>query len=143
MGAPGQPDEPGQPGQPGPPARSSRSSRAEPPWWREPTRPQWLAFLAAWAGWVLDGFDFTVFLLAMPAIAREFGVTWVATAGGVTLTLLVRLAGGLAAGWAADRWGRRLPLMLSIVWFALCDGHRPGGGRRGGPHPGLPPPAAA
>jgi SHS family lactate transporter-like MFS transporter len=92
------------------------------PWWREPTRPQWISFLAAWAGWVLDGFDFTIFLLAMPAIAREFGVTWVATAGSITLTLLFRLLGGVTAGWAADRWGRKLPLMISIVWFALCDG---------------------
>jgi len=92
------------------------------PWWREPTRPQWISFLAAWAGWVLDGFDFTIFLLAMPAIAREFGVTWVATAGSITLTLLFRLGGGVVAGWAADRWGRKLPLMISIVWFALCDG---------------------
>ncbi len=91
-------------------------------WWREPTRPQWISFLAAWSGWVLDGFDFTIFLLAMPAIAAEFGVTWVATAGSITLTLLFRLAGGVAAGWAADRWGRKLPLMISIVWFALCDG---------------------
>ncbi len=97
-------------------------SQAVQPWWREPTRPQWISFLAAWAGWVLDGFDFTIFLLAMPAIAAEFGVTWVATAGSITLTLLFRLAGGVAAGWAADRWGRKLPLMISIVWFALCDG---------------------
>ncbi len=93
-----------------------------PPWWREPTRPQWTAFLAAWAGWVLDGFDFTVFLLAMRDIAREFGVTYVATAGAITLTLVVRLAGGVAAGALADRAGRKLPLMISIVWFAACDG---------------------
>src|SRR5205814_6659521 len=25
-------------------------------------------------------------------------------------------------GAAADRWGRRLPLMISMVWFAICDG---------------------
>ncbi|WP_242346302.1 MFS transporter [Anaeromyxobacter terrae] len=91
-------------------------------WWREPTRPQWLSFLAAWLGWVLDGFDFTIFLLAMRDIAKEFGVTYVATAGSITLTLLVRLGGGLAAGALADRVGRKLPLMISIVWFALCDG---------------------
>lgn len=97
-------------------------SQPSQPWWREPTRPQWISFLAAWSGWVLDGFDFTIFLLAMPAIAAEFGVTWVATAGSITLTLLFRLAGGVVAGWAADRWGRKLPLMISIVWFALCDG---------------------
>jgi SHS family lactate transporter-like MFS transporter len=36
--------------------------------------------------------------------------------------LLVRLLGGAAAGWAADRWGRKLPLLISVVWFAVCDG---------------------
>jgi SHS family lactate transporter-like MFS transporter len=90
-------------------------------WWREPTRGQWASFAAAWAGWVLDAFDFTVFLLVMPAIAREFGVSSTAAAGSVTLTLLTRLAGGLLAGTAADRWGRKLPLLVSIAWFACCD----------------------
>jgi SHS family lactate transporter-like MFS transporter len=44
-------------------------------WWREPTKPQWTTFIAAWLGWILDAFDFTVFLLVMPEIAKEFGVT--------------------------------------------------------------------
>jgi SHS family lactate transporter-like MFS transporter len=92
------------------------------PWWKEPTRPQWCAFGAAWAGWVLDAFDFTIFMLVMPNIAREFHVANVATAGSITLTLFARLLGGLLAGSAADRWGRKLPLMISIVWFATCDG---------------------
>jgi MFS transporter, SHS family, lactate transporter len=91
-------------------------------WWREPTRAQWTNYLAAWSGWVLDGFDFCIFLFAMKDIAREFGVSYVATAFSITLTLLVRLAGGVGAGWLADRRGRRLPLVLSIVWFAACDG---------------------
>jgi MFS transporter, SHS family, lactate transporter len=97
-------------------------SAAAVPWWREPTRAQWTSFGAAWAGWVLDGFDFTIFLLVMPAIAREFGVSYVQTTLSVTLTLVMRLVGGFAAGAMADRWGRKLPLMISIVWFALCDG---------------------
>jgi SHS family lactate transporter-like MFS transporter len=91
-------------------------------WWREPTRGQWCSFFAAWVGWVLDAFDFTIFLLVMPAIAKEFGVSRTAAAGSITLTLLLRLLGGVAAGAAADRWGRKLPLMISLVWFALCDG---------------------
>ncbi|HEY2746656.1 MAG TPA: MFS transporter [Polyangia bacterium] len=78
--------------------------------------------MAAWVGWVLDAFDFTIFLLVMPAMAREFHVGVTATAGSITLTLLLRLFGGVAAGAAADRWGRKLPLMISLVWFALCDG---------------------
>lgn len=92
------------------------------PWWKEPTKDQWTAFGAAWFGWVLDAFDFTVFLLVMPDIMKEFGVTATTTTLSIALTLLLRLAGGMAAGWAADKWGRRLPLLISIVWFAVCDG---------------------
>jgi SHS family lactate transporter-like MFS transporter len=92
------------------------------PLWREPTRAQWACFLAAWFGWVLDAFDFTVFLLVMPAIAKDFHVSITATAWTVTATLLLRLVGGTVAGAAADKWGRKLPLMLSVVWFAACDG---------------------
>ena len=28
-------------------------------WWKEPTRDQWRAWVAAWLGWTLDSFDFT------------------------------------------------------------------------------------
>jgi SHS family lactate transporter-like MFS transporter len=91
-------------------------------WWKEPTRAQWSAFTAAWAGWVLDAFDFTIYLVVAPEIAREFGVSTTAVMGSLTLTLLVRLLGGVAAGALADRYGRKLPLMLSLVWFAVFDG---------------------
>ena len=91
------------------------------PWWREPTRAQWSAFTAAWVGWVLDAFDFTIYLLVMKDISKEFGVSITAVAGSITLTLLVRLAGGAVAGWMADKWGRKLPLMLSLLWFAVFD----------------------
>lgn len=92
------------------------------PWWKEPTKDQWTAFGAAWFGWVLDAFDFTVFLLVMPAIMKEFDASATSTAASIALTLLFRLGGGITAGWAADRWGRKLPLLISILWFAACDG---------------------
>ena len=45
------------------------------PWWREPTKDQWYAFIAAWLGWTLDAFDFTVFLFLLgadrPGISRR------------------------------------------------------------------------
>ncbi len=90
-------------------------------WWREPTRAQWAAFAAAWVGWVLDAFDFTIFICVTTSVSKEFGVSTTAVAGSLTLTLIVRLAGGVIAGWIADRWGRRLPLMLSLLWFAAFD----------------------
>lgn len=88
----------------------------------KPTRGAWAALTAAWLGWVLDAFDFSIFFLVMPKIAAEFGVSIKSTAGSVTATLLVRLLGSFVAGWAADRFGRKWPLMISIVWFSVCDG---------------------
>ncbi|HTE56224.1 MAG TPA: MFS transporter [Kofleriaceae bacterium] len=104
------------------PTGAMKRTRRHSAWWREPTRPQWMAFLAAWLGWVLDAFDFTIYLIVVPEIAKEFGVSPTSALGSLTLTLLVRLLGSVVAGWMADRWGRKLPLMLSLVWFAVFDG---------------------
>jgi hypothetical protein len=38
------------------------------------TKDQWSAWIAAWLGWMLDAFDFTIFLFIMAPIAKEFGV---------------------------------------------------------------------
>src|SRR5437879_11908585 len=35
----------------------------------------------------------------------------------IMLTFLV--AGGICSGTAADRWGRKVPLMFSILWYSL------------------------
>jgi SHS family lactate transporter-like MFS transporter len=91
------------------------------PWWREPTKDQWLAWTAAWLGWMLDAFDFTIFLLIMGPIANEFGVSVTAVAAVLTFTLWLRLIGATASGWLADRVGRKTPLMISILWFSACN----------------------
>ena len=91
------------------------------PWWKEPTKDQWYAYVAAWLGWTLDAFDFTVFLLIMAPIAKEFNVPLTDVAIVFTLTLWMRLAGAVSSGWLADRLGRRLPLMISILGYSLCN----------------------
>jgi MFS transporter, SHS family, lactate transporter len=90
-------------------------------WWKEPTKDQWYAWWAAWLGWTLDAFDFTVFLLIMVPISQEFGVPLAAVAFVLTITLWMRLVGAVAAGWLADRIGRRTPLMISIAWYSLSN----------------------
>ena len=50
------------------------TSSSNVPWWKEPTKDQWYAYIAAWLGWTLDAFDFTIFLLIMVPIAKEFDV---------------------------------------------------------------------
>src|SRR5271155_5797679 len=68
------------------------------PWWREPTKDQWYAFIAAWLGWTLDAFDFTVFLFLLVPIAREFhaDLTLVVLVG--SLTMWMRFVGAIAGG---------------------------------------------
>src|ERR1700680_2145267 len=91
------------------------------PWWKEPTKDQWIAWWAAWLGWTLDAFDFTVFLLIMVPISQEFGVPMTAVAAVFTITLWLRLVGATASGWLADRVGRKIPLMISILWYSICN----------------------
>jgi SHS family lactate transporter-like MFS transporter len=91
------------------------------PWWKEPSRDQWNAFIAAWLGWTLDAFDFTIFLLIMAPIAKEFDVPLTAVTAVFAITLWLRLVGATAAGWIADRMGRKTPLMISILWYSLCN----------------------
>jgi SHS family lactate transporter-like MFS transporter len=100
----------------------SVSVNAQPlPWWKEPTKDQWIAWWAAWLGWTLDAFDFTIFLLIMVPIANEFKVPLTDVAVIFTLTLWLRLVGATASGWLADRVGRKIPLMISILWYSICN----------------------
>jgi hypothetical protein len=90
------------------PMSTSTDTMRPVPWWREPTRDQWLAWWAAWVGWTLDAFDFTIFLLIMVPISKEFGVPLTAVATVFTVTLWMRLVGATASGWLSDRVGRKL-----------------------------------
>ena len=90
-------------------------------WWREPTKDQWTAWWAAWLGWTLDSFDFTIFLLIMLPISQEFDVPLTAVTAVFTVTLWLRLLGATASGWLADRVGRKTPLMISILWYSICN----------------------
>jgi MFS transporter, SHS family, lactate transporter len=70
---------------------------------------------------MLDAFDFTIFFLIMVPISQEFGVPLTLVAGTVTFTLWLRLLGAFGSGWPCDRIGRKTPLMLSILWYSICN----------------------
>ena len=91
------------------------------PWWKEPTKDQWMAWLAAWLGWTLDAFDFTIFLLIILPIAESFNVSLLLVGWLFTITLWLRLVGAVGSGWLADRVGRKTPLMISILWYSICN----------------------
>src|SRR5262245_20260463 len=89
------------------------------PWYQQVNRDQWRAFWATFLGWVLDGFDFTIITFILIDIQKTFAVDSFLAGILGTVTLMMRLVGGALAGTAADRWGRKLPLMLSILWFSV------------------------
>jgi MFS transporter, SHS family, lactate transporter len=80
-----------------------------------------MAWIAAWLGWTLDAFDFTIFLLLMVPIAETFHVPLVEVTAVFTITLWLRLVGAVGSGWLADRIGRKTPLMISILWYSICN----------------------
>ena len=86
---------------------------------RDVTPDQWRAFWAVFLGWVVDSFDFNILAFILIDIQRSFTVTSALAGALGTVTLVMRLVGGTIAGTAADKWGRKLPLMLSVLWFSL------------------------
>jgi len=86
----------------------------------EPASPgQRRAFWAVFLGWVVDSFDFNILAFILIDIQQSFTVDRALAGALGTVTLIMRLVGGTLAGTAADRWGRKLPLMLSLLWFSL------------------------
>src|ERR1700704_220152 len=92
---------------------------ASAPWYRTVSSDQWLPFWAPRSGWILDAFDYNILAIILIDIQKSFTVD-AALAGAIaTATLVMRLVGGVAAGSAGDKWGRKGPLLLSILWFSM------------------------
>lgn len=79
------------------------------------------AVIAGFAGWLLDAFDFFLITFCLTAIAREFHKSDAQIALVITMTLAFRPVGGFIFGFIADRYGRRLPLMINIGVFAVAE----------------------
>jgi MFS transporter, SHS family, lactate transporter len=79
------------------------------------------AVIAGFSGWLLDAFDFFLVTFCLTSIAREFHKTDAQIALVITMTLAFRPVGGFVFGFIADRYGRRLPLMINIGVFALAE----------------------
>jgi MFS transporter, SHS family, lactate transporter len=79
------------------------------------------AMVAAFSAWMLDAFDFFLVTFCLTAMARDFYKSDVQIALVITLTLLFRPIGGFLFGIMADRYGRRIPLMINIGLFAVAE----------------------
>ena len=89
----------------------------------EPQRPSdhIHAVIASFLGWMLDAFDFFIVVFVLSDIGREFSRSRLAMTSAITLTLAMRPIGAFIFGLIADRYGRRLPLMIDLVFFSVVE----------------------
>jgi MFS transporter, SHS family, lactate transporter len=82
----------------------------------------WLpAFLAGLAGWTLDAFDFFLVVLSLSAIGHDFGENVLRMTLTLTATLVLRPVGAFFFGAFADRFGRRMPMIINLCLFAIVE----------------------
>src|SRR5947208_2880763 len=81
----------------------------------------WSALIAGFLGWTLDAFDFFLVVYCLTAIGREFHRSDSAVSLSLLLTLAFRPVGALIFGLMADRYGRRLPLMIDLVFYSAVE----------------------
>ena len=70
-------------------------------------------------GWVLDAFDFFILVFLFDTLAEHFHVSKASVVYTLTLTLAMRPVGALLFGALADRFGRRRPLIVCVMYFSL------------------------
>src|SRR6202007_3481476 len=80
------------------------------------------AVLAGFLGWTFDAFDFFILTFVLAPIATEFGKTIPAMALTITASLATRWIGAILFGLLADRYGRRIPLVVNILYYSLVEG---------------------
>jgi MFS transporter, SHS family, lactate transporter len=78
-------------------------------------------FIACFMGWSLDAFDFFILTFCVSAIATQFQAKVSAVAEAIFLTLAMRPVGAFLFGVMADRFGRRLTLMVDIIAYSVFE----------------------
>ena len=88
---------------------------------RQGRSDQTSAVTAGFLGWTLDAFDYFLVVYCLTAIGKEFGRSDTEMAFAITITLVLRPIGGLLFGLLADRYGRRRPFMVNLVFFSVIE----------------------
>jgi MFS family permease len=94
-------------------------------------RGKWMALLAAFLGWMFDGFEMGMFPLVGPPALAELLQSEMATDPAVkdqwfgvimAVFLIGAATGGVVFGWLGDRFGRVRAMSLSIFTYAVFTG---------------------
>jgi MFS transporter, SHS family, lactate transporter len=78
-------------------------------------------FIACFLGWSLDAFDFFILTFCVSAIATDFQAKVSAVVAAITWTLAMRPVGAFLFGMMADRFGRRVTLMIDIIAYSVFE----------------------
>ena len=70
-------------------------------------------------GWTMDAFDYFIVVFVYADIAKTFHISKAEVAFVTTATLVMRPVGALLFGLWADRVGRRLPLMVDVIFYSI------------------------
>lgn len=79
------------------------------------------AVIAGFSGWLLDAYDFFLMTFCLTSIAHDFHKSDVQISLVIVMTLAFRPVGGFVFGLMADRYGRRLPLMINLGFFIVAE----------------------
>jgi len=79
------------------------------------------AVIACFLGWTLDAFDFFVLAFVLAPIGRDFHESIPKIALAITASLATRPIGAFFFGLLADRFGRRLPLMIDVLFYSVIE----------------------
>src|SRR3954454_8990128 len=85
------------------------------------SREQRNTFVACFLGWALDALDFFLLTFVLFPVGHEFGRTVPQVAFAITLTLMMRPVGAFIFGFFGDRYGRRIPLMVDIIFYSAIE----------------------
>src|SRR6266478_2903428 len=84
-------------------------------------RDQRNTFVACFLGWALDALDFFLLTFVVPTVGHDFGRSVIDVGWAITITLAMRPVGAFIFGLLGDRFGRRIPLMIDIIFYSLME----------------------
>ncbi len=71
--------------------------------------------------WIVDAVDYLIVTFIAVDIMKNFNVSAAIAGSVISITVLARLFGAAAGGIFGDYAGRKLPLLTSIIWFAVFE----------------------